>query len=62
MDTGELGDIVVLLKVKVPKTLSPRQRELLEEYAEEERAKKSGAKGGKGEAPREQAGGGRGWA
>lgn len=68
-DTGELGDLVVVLKVKVPKSLSPRQRELLQEYAEEERAKKSGggSKGGsgganKGEAPREQQQGGRGWA
>lgn len=67
MDTGEVGDLVVLLKVKIPKSLSARQKELLQEYAEEERAKKAaggggGGKGNKGEAPREQAAGGRGFA
>lgn len=34
MDTGEIGDLVVQIRVKVPKSLSPRQKEILEEYAE----------------------------
>ena len=32
VDTGRLGDIVVSLRVVVPKTLSARQKELLEEF------------------------------
>ena len=38
--TGQLGDLVVLLRVKVPTSITSRQAELLREFSEEEQRKK----------------------
>lgn len=38
--TGEVGDLVVVMRVKVPTQLSQRQQDLFKEFAEEERRKR----------------------